>query len=139
VETHYVYGLVLDDEGKATVGFAVVSFSSTKIKPFRDWFTAMYMLKGKPPMFANRAKIKSVKQTNKKGQNFFNFQIDPLGVDWTSALINPTDEKALLEAGKNFRDMVVSGAAKAAFETQEAAGNQNDPDHDPEGDGPAPF
>lgn len=139
VETHYVYGLVLDSSGEKPLGFAVISFSSTKIKPFRDWFTAMYMLVGKPPIFANRARIKTVQQTNKKGQKFYNFQVDPFQTDWRSSLIDPAANKELLEAGKNFRDKVMSGAAKAAFETQEAAGGERDEEHDQEGDGPAPF
>jgi hypothetical protein len=46
VETYYVYGLILDDAGETSNGFAVISFTSTKIKPYRDWLTAMFILKG---------------------------------------------------------------------------------------------
>lgn len=123
IETHYVYGLILDAEGEETYGFAVVSFSSTKIKPYRDWITAMYTLKGKPPMFANRACIRTVKQKNDYG-TFYNFRIDPLKETWAKSLIDPAagTGKALLVEARDFREMVVSGMARAAFETQNATG-----------------
>lgn len=127
IETHYVYALVLNKEGTETQGFCVLSFTSTKIKPYRDWVTAMYTLKGKPPLFANRAIIKTVKQKNEKG-SFFNFQIEPLRGSWLASLINPKDEVALLTEAKDFRDMVTSGMAKAAFETQNSTGNGSSED-----------
>lgn len=121
IETHYVYGLLLDPSGQETTGFAVLSFTSTKIKPCRDWFTAMYTLKGKPPLFANRAVLKTVKQKNEKG-TFYNFRIDPLKATWKDSLINPKEEAHLLQEAREFREMVTSGMAKAAFETENAAG-----------------
>ena len=122
IETHYIYGLLLDEAGETTTGFAVVSFTSPKIKPYRDFTTAMYTLKGRPPMFANRAVLKTVKQKNEKG-SFFNFKIEPLKGSWAESLINPATEAALLEEAKGFRDMVTSGMARAAFETQNSTGD----------------
>lgn len=122
IETHYIYGLLLDEAGETTTGFAVVSFTSTKIKPYRDFTTAMYTLKGRPPMFANRAVLRTVKQKNEKG-SFFNFKIEPLKASWSESLINPQTEAALLEEAKGFRDMVTSGMARAAFETQNSTGD----------------
>ncbi len=135
IETHYVYGLLLTSDGADTTGFAVVSYTSTKIKPCRDWFTAMYTMKGRPPLFANRAKLTTVKQQNDKG-TFYNFRIDPLlgGGNWAEALINPATEGALLTEAREFREMVTSGMARAAFETQDAAGKE-----DPENEGKPPF
>lgn len=121
VETHYVYGLVLNEDGTQTNGFAVLSFTSTKIKPFRDWVTAMYTLKGKPPIFANRARIKTIKQKNEHG-TYYNFRIDPFEKTWSASLINPADLGYLLEEARDFREMVMSGMAKAAFETQNDTG-----------------
>lgn len=118
IETHYVYALVLDEEGAASTGFCVISFTSTKIKPYRDWLTSMFTIKGKPPLFANRARIKTVKQKNEKGA-YFNFQIEPLRSTWAASLVNPKDEAALLKEAQDFRTMVTSGVAKAAFETQD--------------------
>lgn len=117
IETHYIYGLLLDEKGTASTGFGVLSFTSTKIKVYRDFTTAMYTLKGRPPMFANRALIKTVKQKNEKG-TYFNYQIDPLRTTWMASLIDPATERALLEDAKGFREMVISGLARAAFESQ---------------------
>lgn len=122
IETYYVYGLILDEDGGDTVGFAVISFTSTKIKPYRDWVTAMYTLKGKPPMFANRARIRTTKQKNESG-TFYNFRIDPFAETWAKSLINPAEQGDLLTQAKDFREMVVSGMARAAFETERAAGD----------------
>lgn len=122
VETHYVYGNLLDKDGKEVVAFAVMAMTSTKIKVCRDWFTSMYMIKGQPPLFANRARLQTVKQKKDKF-TFYNFKITPIGNSWAESLIDPKSEdgKALLQAGKEFKDMVTSGIAKAAFETQESA------------------
>lgn len=124
VETHYVYGLVLNEEGNQVNGFAVVSFTSTKIKPFRDWTTAMFTLRGKPPIFANRAVIKTIKQKNKHG-TFHNFSIDPLKDTWANSLIDPKTEGELLAEATNFREMVLSGMARAAHETERATGGES--------------
>lgn len=136
VETHYVYGLMLDPTGAETLGFAVLSFTSTKIKPFRDWITAMYTLKGKPPMFANRARLRTVKQKNEHG-TFYNFRVDPFAETWVASLINPQAQTELLTEARDFREMVVSGMAKAAFDTERAAGDAATPSED--GEGAAPF
>lgn len=136
METHYVYGLMLEDDGITTKGFAVISFTSTKIKPFRDWITAMYTLKGKPPMFANRAVIRTIKQKNEHG-SFFNFRIDPFADTWSGSLIDPTKHADLLTEAREFREMVTSGMARAAFETQEATSGGNTGDSS--GDEAAPF
>lgn len=123
VQTHYVYGLILDDDGKASQGFAVLGFTSTKIKVYRDWRTSMYMVKGKPPIFAFRARITTVKQQNDKG-TFFNFSVDPLGKTWVDSLINPAVDGSLLDDAQEFRKLVTSGAARAAYETQVPEGSE---------------
>jgi hypothetical protein len=122
IETYYVYGLMLNSEGTASEGFGVISFSSTKIKPYRDWTTSMFTLKGRPPMFANRGVIKTIKQKNEKG-SYFNFKIEPLKATWKDSLIHPVAERELLEEAKGFRDMVISGMARANFEQQNATGD----------------
>ena len=137
VDTHYVYGLILDETGTEVQGFAVASFNSTKIKPCRDWFTAMYTIKGKPPMFANRAVLRTVKQKNKHG-SFFNFRVDPLKATWKESLIDPVQEKELIEEARKFREMVKSGMAKAAFDTERSA-SSNDGDDGGDSDTDIPF
>lgn len=123
IESYYVYGLILNDEGTEVESFAVVSFSSTKIKPYRDFLTSMYLIKGKPPMFANRARFKTVKQKNESG-TFYNFTISPLKETWAKSLIDPVAEKALLQEAQNFRAMVLSGAARADLNSQANAATE---------------
>ena len=125
IETYYVYGLLLSEDGSETVGFGVISFTSTKIKPCRDWFTSMYTLKGRAPLFANRARFTTAKQKNDKG-TFYNFRIDPLGDSWASSLINPTDQAELLEEARDFRKMIMSGMATANYDSEKShEGNSN--------------
>ncbi|CAM9957740.1 unnamed protein product, partial [Chrysoparadoxa australica] len=125
IETYYVYGLILNAEGTEVESFAVISFSSTKIKPYRDWLTSMYLIKGKPPMFANRARIKSVKQKNESG-TYANFSINPLKESWAKSLINPAEEADLLAEATDFRKMVLSGVARADFNAQQNAATGGD-------------
>jgi hypothetical protein len=121
IETEYCYVLTLDQADMKTVtGFAVLSITSTKLTPFRKFKSSLYMLKGRPPLLANRAILKTEKQKNDKG-SFFNAKFVPVDETWTKSLIPPTDE--LLQEAKEFRQLVVTGIAKAAFETQNAAGD----------------
>ena len=135
IETHYVYGLVLNLEGNEVQGFAVLSFTSTKIKPFRDWTTAMYTLRGKPPLFANRALIKTIKQKNEHG-TFYNFRIDPLKETWAKSLIDPSQEVHLLEEAKSFMDMVMDGMAKADFNSERSTGDGGSSGEEDTGEAP---
>lgn len=122
VETYYVYCLILDETGTQTEGYCVLSFSSTKIKVHKDWMTAMYTQKGRPPIFANRCKVSTTKQKNESG-SFFNYKISPMADTWRDSLINPsTDEgRALLQEAKEFGEMIQNGLARADF-SGEAAG-----------------
>lgn len=115
VETHYIYLLLLTPDGTATDGFAVLSCASTKITPAKKFTTALYMLKGKPPLFASRARLRTVKEENEKGR-FANVEFRPLSGSWADSLINPTTNRELLEEGRAFREMIVSGAAKMSDE-----------------------
>lgn len=123
VETYYVYCLVLDSDTMEVEAYCVLSFSSTKIKVHKDWMTSMYMIKGRPPMFANRCKVSTVRETREAGTSF-NYKISPLEDTWKGSLINPTTDegRALLEEAKNFADMIDSGIAKADFDSIAASG-----------------
>lgn len=124
IETQYVYGNLMSDDGKEISGFAVIAFNSTKLTPLRKWRTAMFMLKGKPPLFAFRAKFTAVKEKNDANQTYANFAITPFGADWRQSLIIPDDAgKALLKQGSDLRDMILSGAARAATETLDNTGD----------------
>lgn len=116
IETHYMYCLTLNEDGTETEGYIVIPFSSTKIKVFRDWVTAMYLQKGRPPMFANRCAVSSQKQKSDSG-TFFNFKIGPLRDTYRESLIHPVEERHLLEEAKKFSEMIKDGIARPSFES----------------------
>jgi hypothetical protein len=124
IETEYCYCLLLEPDAKTVAGFAVLSLTSTKLTPFRKFKTSLFMLKGKPPLFVNRATLKTAKQKNDKG-TFYNANFVPaVGADWKSSLIpNNADHKELIEEAKSFREMVLNGVAKADFARSNAAGD----------------
>lgn len=114
VETYQFYCLIMNDEGTETVGYCVLSFSSTKIKIQKDWMTSMYTQKGRPPMIAFRSKLSTQKQ-KAEGGSFFNFKIEPFGKSWRESLIAPNTEQgqALLQGATKFKEMIEGGLAKA--------------------------
>lgn len=137
VETYYVYGLLIDEAGENTNGFAVIAFTSTKIKPYRDWLTSMFMIKGRPPMYAIRAHISTEVQTNESG-TFANIKIGPQSEgNWVKSLVGRSSP--LYAEGKAFQEMVINGLARADFSKQdnsgqaEGAGNGDRPSAGPGG------
>lgn len=127
VETYYMYGLILNEDGSQADSFGVISFSSTKIKPYRDWLTSMFIIRGKPPIFANRVKVNTLKQKNDSG-SFFNFNVLPLRTSWVDSLIDPGSEKYLLDEAVSFREMVLNGVARADYQQQQNAATGGDGD-----------
>lgn len=120
IETHYVYCLVLSLDGETVEGYCVLSFASAKIKAYKDWMTALYTQKGRPPIFANRAKVSTSKQKNEQG-TFYIYAIHPLKDTWRESLIPPNTEAgmSLLTEAKDFRKMIQDGLAKPAYDTAE--------------------
>lgn len=130
VETHYVYGMLLNHDGSDHEGFALLPFSSTKIKPYRNWTSAMFMLKGQPPIFANRAQVRSKREKNTEG-SFFNYDIRPFNdSSWGESLINPAEQRHLLDGAVKFKEMIDSGQAKADIKSQTSATEGTDEDDD---------
>jgi len=116
VETYYVYGLLLDDDCKQSSGFAVIAFTSTKIRVYRDWLTAMFMIRGRPPMYAIPARISVDIQKNESG-TFGNYVISPaVEGNWVKGLLPLGSD--LYVAGKEFQKMVIGGLARADFDSQ---------------------
>lgn len=116
VETFCVYGLTLDESGEQSTGFAALSFTSTKIKPYKGWMTSMRMLPGPPPFFSNRARIQTF--LDKRAVNtFYNFQIRPFNETWLKSLIDPKALKGLIGEAVSFRKQVTDGLARANFDT----------------------
>jgi len=122
IETYYVYNLIMDENGVATEGYCVLSFSSTKIRVQKDWMTAMFTQKGRPPMFANRTRCSTVKEKREAGSSF-NFSMQPLNATWRESLIVPDEAgmKLLVEA-KEFREMILSGLAMPDMEGASSEG-----------------
>jgi hypothetical protein len=127
IETFYLYVLVLDETGTQPEGFAIISFTSTNIKYYRNFVTAMHTIKGAKniPIFAHRATLKTLKQKNNKG-TFYNFSFKPLRESYVESLINPQEEAYLIQEAKELRDMVISGAAQADHSTQDVGGSSED-------------
>lgn len=112
VKTMYVYGLMLDETGLEVDGFAILSFSQTKLKIVKRWITAMSMLRGKPSIYRNRAVITTQKEKNDFG-TFYNFKIGPFDTSPLKSLLSPEEHGATIQAGADFRAMVLTGAAQA--------------------------
>lgn len=126
VETFYVYGLLLSEDGSETLGFGCIPFSSTKLTPMHKWWSAMMQIKGRPPLIANRARLSTEKQKNNKGQSFYNIVAEPLRDDWLSSLIDPKGEATLLEDANSFKKMLEDGAARADFDNEASTGSSDE-------------
>lgn len=123
IETHYVYCLLLNEDDKIE-GFCVLSFTSTKIKVFKDWKTSMFMIKGAPPIYAIKAKVETKKEKS-DGGTYFNYQISAKEGAWSASLIPPVgDGLAILEEARRMRDMIRQGLARADLSGAEAAANE---------------
>jgi len=127
VETYYMYGLLVDEAGDTSP--CMIAFCSTKIKAYKGIMTPMMQVKGRPPLFAFQLKVRSVSDSNAKG-DFFNFRIDPVGNSVKESLMAP--DNPIVLAGKDFRDQVSSGQAKVDHGKQNTGGEEDC-------DKPAPF
>lgn len=126
IETFYVYCLIANEDGTEIEGYCVLSFSSTKIKVHKDWMTSILTLKGRPPIFANRAVVSTQKQ-QANNKTFFNYCIRPLKSTWRDSLIPPNEEgMALLNEAKEFRSMIMDGLARADVESISGQGADDD-------------
>lgn len=128
VETFYIYASILDDDGEAS-DMAVIACTSTKIAPYKKWNTSLNMFtvktpdgrKQRPPLFAHRVRLTTRPDKNNKG-NFFNIALAPANGTVSDSLLPPGD--ARLEAAKALKDMVESGIASAAYDSQSATGEE---------------
>ena len=124
VETFYLYAMVLADvNAEEIVTPIVIPFTSTKIKRYKQIMTRVRTFKKPVPLFAHRLVIKSVDDTNKKG-DFKNFDLAPALGTIMDSLIPPKDANGLphplmIEA-KAMLESIQSGTAKV---NHEAMGN----------------
>jgi hypothetical protein len=118
VETFYMYALLV--QGEDVITPCMISFSSTKIKPYKGIMTPLRQVKGQPPLFAYVLKVTTVAEKNAKG-DFYNFKVVPANGSAVDSLIAPDDPRFL--AGKEFKATVASGKAKVDHGGGNAAGN----------------
>lgn len=132
VETHYVYGMLIDGaKGKTIETPIVIGFSSSKIKVYRaQLMTPIRTIKGNPPMYAFRFEISTVAAKNKANQPYHNFKIVPAcGSMAQSANLPGTDYEPLLKEGKGLVEAVHGGFAKADHASQDGQpGDKTDGD-----------
>lgn len=126
VESFEIYAILYDGKTSETLGFAMIPFTSTKIKVYRAWnsmianfaptINGKKLRPGAVPIFAHRVLMTSESET--KGQ--YTFMIPVLspaegGEDLKNSLLPKTDYR-YMEA-KKLHDDVLAGHAKAAYET----------------------
>lgn len=120
VDTFYLYCLVLSDvNAEEPEGLpVVVAFNSTKIKKYKQMMSKLRAIKGGPPLYAFRIRLRSVPDSNSKG-SFFNFDISPaVGQDYSESQLPPTS--AVFLAGAELKKQVQGGMMKADFASQQA-------------------
>lgn len=136
VESFEIYGIVYDGKTGEVMGFAMIPFTSTKIKIYRAWNSAIgnfaptingkKLSPGQVPIFAHRVKMTSESET--KGTNTYMVPVlSPAegGDDLKNSLL-PKNDPRYVQA-KKLHDDVLAGLAKAAYET-----TKQDPGVDPE-------
>lgn len=124
VETRSIFAIVLNSD-LAPVGYCIVPFTSSKMAPWRDYWTAIdtARVSKKAPLFAHLVRLTSKNDKNKKGDKFKNFVMHPardaegvlttdlLQASVSGSMIAP-DQPAYL-AARELRDAVESGRATA--------------------------
>ncbi len=125
VETYSLYGVLLDEDGEPN-SVAVIAFTSTKIKKYKQLNTKLKSIKGRPPIYSLSLIIKTVDEKNKKG-DFVNFDIVfAVENNGLKSKLSPTSEA--FQAAKTLRESIIAGEARAdhAATTNSAAGDDAD-------------
>jgi hypothetical protein len=136
VEGFEIYGIVYDAKTGEIAGFAMIPFTSTKIKVYRAWNSAIgnfaptlggkKLAPGQVPIFAHRVKLTSESET--KATNTYMIPVlSPAegGDDLKNSMLPKTDARYV--AAKKLHGDVLAGLAKAAYET-----TKQEPGIDPE-------
>lgn len=112
VKSDQHYCLVLGEDG--IPGFGIVDMKSSGLKVSRRWKTQLKMLTVKdangelrsPAIYATKWKLSTVEESNDQGS----------WLNWTVASAGFAPDKGTFLAGKQFRESIMSGAAKAVAE-----------------------
>jgi len=119
IETFYVYGLLIKPDG--TWQPMVLPFTSTKIKAYKHWMTRLANIKvngQKPPLWAHRARITTLRQENDKGV-FYIMEIAFDGDNAIEARLDPTSE--IFQEAAEFYRLCKDGVAKPDYTSPGAA------------------
>jgi hypothetical protein len=135
VEGFEIYAILYSKEGEV-LGFCMIPFTSTKIKIYKAWNSAIggfaptingkKLKPGDVPIFAHRVKMTSESET--KATNTFMVPVlSPAegGDDLKKSILPKTDPRYV--AAKKLHDDVLAGLAKAAYES-----TKQEPGVDPE-------
>jgi hypothetical protein len=126
VESFEIYVIVYDAKTDEVLGFAMIPFTSTKIKVYRAWNSAIgnfaptingkKLAPGQVPIFAHRVKMISESET-KNSNTYMVPVLAPAqgGDDLKNSLLPKNDPRYV--AAKKLHDDVLAGLAKAAYET----------------------
>ena len=136
LNTYEVYALVLDESGENVTGMACISFTITKVKPFRKLLTQLRTIRGaaKLPMFIHRVAMGAVKTKNADGDSFFIPTFGPaIGSTFVDAVLQPNNEAhaAIIAQAQEFVGQIRSGEAKAAEEPRDVRAEAADDDGEP--------
>jgi hypothetical protein len=126
VESFEIYGIIYDPKTGEILGFGMVPFTSTKIKVYRAWNSAIgnfaptlggkKLAPGQVPIFAHRVKMTSESET----RGPYTYMVPVLspaegGDELRNSLLPKNDPRYV--AAKKLHDDVLAGLAKAAYET----------------------
>lgn len=125
VENFEIYVILFNKAGE-TLGFAMIPFTSTKIKIYKAWNSAIgnfaptlggkKLAPGQVPIFAHRVKMTSESET-KNTNTYMVPVLSPAegGDDLKNSILPKNDPRYV--AAKKLHDDVLAGLAKAAYET----------------------
>ena len=115
-QTYYIYGYTLaetEDGDYDVTGQALLSFTGTKIKVYKNWITPINLLKGRPPLFAHPTRVSTFKDGNSKG-DFYNFKLRPAKGSLVDSLLPP--DSPLLPIAHKFAQEITGGKVKMGDE-----------------------
>lgn len=114
-QTYYLYGYTLGEgeEGYEITGQALLSFTGTKIKVYKNWITPITLLRGRPPLFAHPTRVSTFKDGNAKG-DFYNFKLRPAKGSLVDSLLPP--DSPLLPLAHKFAQEITGGKVKMGDE-----------------------
>lgn len=126
IDTFYIYAALLGEDGEEVTDMAVMAFTSTKQKPYRDYLSTLRKAKGsaKIPLFAHRIKMVAVKAKNKAGQPYHNLEMSPMYGTVVDSLI-PADSP-ILEQAAEFGKNITAGEVQVKHEKAESSESETD-------------